>query len=84
MGFFGTKEDTKGARPAAPPWPALAPPWETPDYLTMEPGICMLPPPALAFDLFVLASAFEDEVLPPAPEPAFVAAAPARVDDLSI
>jgi len=50
----------------------------------MEPGICMLPPPALAFDLFVLASAFEDEVLPPAPEPAFVAAAPARVDDLSI
>ena len=24
--FLGTKEDTKGARPAVPPWPALAPP----------------------------------------------------------
>jgi len=44
----------------------------------------MLPPPALALDLLAFASAFEDELLPPAPVPTFVAAAPARVDDLSI
>lgn len=44
----------------------------------------MVPPPALAFALLVLVSALDDDVLPPAPEPVFAAAAPARVDDLSI
>ena len=44
----------------------------------------MLPAPALAVYLLAFASAFDDELLPPAAALEFAAVTPPRVDDRSI